>query len=132
MGARNQLGTELFYRSASLSSLAGRYDNPIPTRYLAPIDCSKIPAQKNHLLKEFGFTSTCIISGACGKQRHMLLCFTYIVDKLNNICTNTVLYRLPAISKLTYIEASINARGTVSILGRSGSDISCQISTCIM
>jgi hypothetical protein len=27
------------------SSLAGRYDNPIPTRFLAPIDCSKIPAQ---------------------------------------------------------------------------------------
>jgi hypothetical protein len=25
-------------------SLAGRYDNPIPTRILAPIDCSKIPA----------------------------------------------------------------------------------------
>jgi hypothetical protein len=31
--------------SASLRSLAGRYDNPIPTRFLAPIDCSKIPAQ---------------------------------------------------------------------------------------
>ncbi len=23
----------------SLCSLAGRYDNPIPTRFLAPIDC---------------------------------------------------------------------------------------------
>ena len=32
--------------SASLFSLAGRYDNPIPTRFLAPIDCLKIPAQK--------------------------------------------------------------------------------------
>ncbi len=30
--------------SASLCSLAGRYDNPIPTQFLAPIDCSKIPA----------------------------------------------------------------------------------------
>ena len=30
--------------SASLCSLAGRYDNPIPTRFLAPIDCFKIPA----------------------------------------------------------------------------------------
>jgi hypothetical protein len=29
--------------SASLCRLAGRYDNPIPTRFLAPIDCSKIP-----------------------------------------------------------------------------------------
>ncbi len=31
--------------SASLCSLVGRYDNPIPTRFLAPIDCLKIPAQ---------------------------------------------------------------------------------------
>ncbi len=27
--------------SSSLCSLAGRYDNPIPTRFLAPIDCLK-------------------------------------------------------------------------------------------
>jgi hypothetical protein len=27
------------------SLLAGRYDNPIPTRFLALIDCSKIPAK---------------------------------------------------------------------------------------
>jgi hypothetical protein len=26
-------------------AVAGRYDNPIPTRFLAPIDCLKIPAQ---------------------------------------------------------------------------------------
>ncbi len=31
--------------SASLCSLAGRYDNPIPTWFLAPIDYLKIPAQ---------------------------------------------------------------------------------------
>jgi hypothetical protein len=31
--------------SASLCSLAGRYDNPIPPRFLAPIDCLKIPAR---------------------------------------------------------------------------------------
>jgi hypothetical protein len=30
--------------SARLCSLAGRYDNPIPSRFLAPIDCLKIPA----------------------------------------------------------------------------------------
>jgi hypothetical protein len=29
-------------------SLAGRYDNPIPTRFLAPIDCLKIPALIDH------------------------------------------------------------------------------------
>jgi hypothetical protein len=31
--------------SASLCSLAGRYDNPIPTRFLDPIDCLKISAE---------------------------------------------------------------------------------------
>ena len=30
--------------SASLFILADRYDNPIPTRFLAPIDYLKIPA----------------------------------------------------------------------------------------
>ena len=39
--------------SASLCSLAGRYNNPIPTRFLAPIDCSTIPAQVS-LLPCFG------------------------------------------------------------------------------
>jgi hypothetical protein len=32
--------------SACLCSLAGRYDNPITTRFLAPLDCLKIPAQE--------------------------------------------------------------------------------------
>ncbi len=32
--------------SASLCSLEGLYDNPIPTRFLAPIDYLKIPALK--------------------------------------------------------------------------------------
>jgi hypothetical protein len=31
--------------SASLCSPAGQYVNPIPTRSLASIDCSKLPAQ---------------------------------------------------------------------------------------
>ncbi len=47
MGAKNRVGTELSDRPASLYSLAGRYDNPFPTRFLAPIDCSKIPALNN-------------------------------------------------------------------------------------
>jgi hypothetical protein len=32
--------------SARLCSLAGRYDNPLPTLFLTPIDCLKIPALK--------------------------------------------------------------------------------------
>jgi hypothetical protein len=30
--------------SVGLCSLAGRYDNPIPTWFLTPVGCSKIPA----------------------------------------------------------------------------------------
>ncbi len=34
--------------SISMCSLACRYDNPIPIRFLAPVDCLKIPAQDCH------------------------------------------------------------------------------------
>jgi hypothetical protein len=39
------LTSQVYYRIARLNTLAGRYYNPIPARFLAPIDCSKIPAQ---------------------------------------------------------------------------------------
>jgi hypothetical protein len=35
--------------SASLCSLAGQYNNPIPPQFLAPIDCLKIPAQATYV-----------------------------------------------------------------------------------
>ncbi len=38
--------------SASLCSLAGRYDTPIPPRFLAPVNCLKIPAQATYRLAE--------------------------------------------------------------------------------
>jgi hypothetical protein len=41
MGPRNRFQG---MNSATLCSLAGRYDNPIPPRCLAPIDSLKIPA----------------------------------------------------------------------------------------
>jgi hypothetical protein len=41
--------TELFNRLQN-RALAGRYDNPIPTQFLAPIDCSTIPALCDKLL----------------------------------------------------------------------------------
>jgi hypothetical protein len=44
MGAGNCVGTELSYWPASLCSLAGQYDNPIPSRFLSPIDSLKITA----------------------------------------------------------------------------------------
>jgi hypothetical protein len=39
--------------SASLCSLAGRHDNPIPALFLAPINCLKIPAQYSTSLSPF-------------------------------------------------------------------------------
>jgi hypothetical protein len=52
--------------SASLCSMAGRYDNPIPTRCLAPIDFLKIPAQStfsigNSLCIDCMYSETCVI-----------------------------------------------------------------------
>ncbi len=78
-GARNRIGTELSSLPARLYSLAGRYDNPIPTRFLAPIDCYKIPAQdylpvskelvdENHAAEE-----TAIRACLCDNLQCMLL-----------------------------------------------------------
>jgi hypothetical protein len=44
MGARNRVGIGLSYRPTNLHRLAGRYYNPLPTQFLAPIDCSEIPS----------------------------------------------------------------------------------------
>jgi hypothetical protein len=41
MGASYRVGTEVVVPARhSLCSLVGRYDNPVTTRLLAPIDCS--------------------------------------------------------------------------------------------
>jgi hypothetical protein len=45
-------------------SLAGRYDNPIPTRFLAPIDCSKLVALW------YGYISTNTQAGPTVWNRH--------------------------------------------------------------
>jgi hypothetical protein len=45
MGPRNRFQG---MNSTSLCSLAGRYDNPSPLRFLAPIDFLKIPALNLH------------------------------------------------------------------------------------
>jgi hypothetical protein len=62
-GARNRVGNELSYRSSSLCTVAymagGIWDNPIPTRFLSPIDCSKVPAQ---VVKKASFNKFCTCS----------------------------------------------------------------------
>ncbi len=45
------LGTEFSHPPASLCSLAARYGNFISTQFLAPIDCSKIPALATWLVE---------------------------------------------------------------------------------
>ena len=53
----------------SLCSLAGRYDNPIPTRFLAHIDCLKIPALVS------------LLSARCGRSCKRIR-IPFIVEKL--------------------------------------------------
>ncbi len=57
--------------SASLSSLAGRYDNPIPTLFIAPINCLKIPAREIYSFESIrgqfrALFSSCPIGGDVG------------------------------------------------------------------
>jgi hypothetical protein len=56
MGAGNGVEIGLSYRPDRLHRLAGRYENSVPTRFLIPIGCSKIPAQffpSFYLVREF-------------------------------------------------------------------------------
>ncbi len=51
--------------SARLCSPAGRYDNPIPTRFLSPIDCLKIPAQQNQCRSGATVHKSLLENGEC-------------------------------------------------------------------
>ncbi len=77
--------------SASLCSLAGRYDNPIPTRFLAPIDCLKIPAlSPNTWIGKKGTSETALVKGIMSRDEyynnklelyvHALMVFTIICN----------------------------------------------------
>ena len=70
MGPRNRFQG---MNSASLCSLAGRYDNPIPTRCLAPIDFLKIPARVSrydHVLRSSSVCA-CLVEVRCGCAAHL-------------------------------------------------------------
>jgi hypothetical protein len=58
---------------ASLCSLAGHYDKPIPTRFLAHIDCLKIPAlcsgeEPNAIGRSLNFCYICIKNKVIGSN----------------------------------------------------------------
>ncbi len=54
MEPRNQ------FQGMNSANLAGRYDNPLPSRFLAPIDCLKIPAQSSPQPKCLHLLSPCV------------------------------------------------------------------------
>jgi hypothetical protein len=68
--------------SASLCSLAGLYDNPIPTRFLAPIDCLKIPALNMVLHISSGHQ---IIASCSPLIRHLQVVHPRMIRKLQVI-----------------------------------------------
>ncbi len=51
--------------------MAAQYDNPILTRFLAPIDCSKITAQKC-VMWTMTSMCTCKMGGFLPKKRHII------------------------------------------------------------
>jgi hypothetical protein len=67
--------------AASLCSQAGRCDNPIPTRFLAPIDCLKIPE----------LYSMDQISLVIWSMQYSVYC-TYIFNIYFNICMHFRVY----------------------------------------
>jgi hypothetical protein len=63
--------------SASLCSPAGRYDNPIPPRYLAPIDFLKIPAllYSSQRLYARGLTLIGVLATLAGREGQWAMIF---------------------------------------------------------
>ncbi len=99
--------------SASLCSLAGRYNNPIPPRCLAPIDFLKIPAQFLFLCRQMfdsahyytalrpllvntsvqNFFVYCIVR-AIARSRYLRIAACYIVNrKVYSYILNPEYYR---------------------------------------
>jgi len=81
MGAGNGVGIGFSCHSASLCSLAGRYGNPFPTRFLAPIDCLKIPALDRTVLgkrdlriysSSMGSMELCVLSSPVSRGLDLL------------------------------------------------------------
>jgi hypothetical protein len=77
--------------SASLCSLAGRYDNPIPTKCLAPIDFLKISAQ-NFKKKNSSSTVIRCVLPICQDIAYSF-CFTGAETEIHKIKDNSKIIR---------------------------------------
>ncbi len=84
--------------SASLCSPAGRNDNPIPTRFLATIDCSEIPAQMSLFDSVYSFSLLVLILWVSGSD----LLREYTVKFTHNICIQKLLNLDPDPGALLY------------------------------
>ncbi len=127
--------------SASLCSLAGRHDNPIPSRFLAPIDCLKIPAQstftfcllpsKRHLdAFRFSLFRTCVqdrvrmepnicvirISKRHWQWSRINIWCWYVYRVSNYVCTHTVSVFVSLISDLSSVISHLSFFPSVCIL----------------
>ncbi len=77
--------------SAGLCSLAGRYDNPIPTRFLAPIDCFKNSSSvSKHMDRQIGTSDTALVKGIMSRDEYynnkLALYVCTCVDGFTIIC----------------------------------------------
>jgi hypothetical protein len=74
--------------SVSLCSLAGRYDNPIPTQFLAPTDCLKIPALFQLRVMSLGLMYHCynsyLIPTVCRRNSQNVL-LQKLTDQLETV-----------------------------------------------
>jgi hypothetical protein len=82
MGTRNGVGIGLSYLPVRLQRRADRYDNSVPTRFLAPIDCSKIPAPST----EYNYSPTVLqqFHLLCGLEFRVGCKLNWIAAKFND------------------------------------------------
>jgi hypothetical protein len=82
MGARSRGGIGLSYRPARLHRRAGRCDNSVPTRFLAPIDCSKIPAPSTDYYSPTVLHQFHLL---CGLEFRVGFKWNWIASKFNDV-----------------------------------------------
>jgi hypothetical protein len=86
--------------------IAGRYDNPIPTPFLAHINCSKIPAEeKGGLIKAKGWKKKIDKKQSSEKLSSPVIgCFSFLLNQISSLCA---LLSLPPLFKtLTILKSS--------------------------
>ncbi len=97
--------------SARLCSLAGGYDNFFSTRFLAPIDCLKIPAQcsfRPPIIYSLYFF--CTLNVQCTYFTSIINCYSYFsaVPHWNILWAYMYVLRIPSNRSYTTMEFSVS------------------------